>query len=307
MQVQLPGVLRYLCLLMVACVFSLSTPATYAQRKPKGSVSVVGEYHSGGASILLKRDKTFVVTYASDDRLPVTWIGTYAFQDNHITFNSSTPPDGSRTTIMPDSSKNRNQKTSLPAKSAPSTALPLKSLVVVPWGKRLYLMSDEQVRDFCNDINLGREPRWSFYGSYFARLRSHRVFELEAATGKPLLPAPWGTFLLDNPVTGAITNIEHTGREGKGPLGPGGEIVAITVDGGSRQGLQPGMLLYMHSTPEFAKKYTSNYQYARIKRVTAEECVAEFTTFVPDLPVNIGTAASTRMDMSTVEYYLKGK
>ncbi len=59
----------------------------------------------------------------------------------------------------------------------------------------------------------------------------------------------------------------------------------------------------MHGTPEFIEKYLDGDKYAIVRSVKPNECVAEFTTYVPDLPVKVGMTASTRLDKSTVEYY----
>lgn len=64
--------------------------------------------------------------------------------------------------------------------------------LVVNWGPRRYLVPQEDVRDFCNAVNQGSEPRTHVWGQYYLRVGD----EKKAAGGDPDLPAKWKPLLI---------------------------------------------------------------------------------------------------------------
>jgi hypothetical protein len=113
---------------------------------------------------------------------------------------------------------------------------PLKTeftLLPVKWGERIYLIDEDDLKDFANAINLGLEPRAElssepYYGSFFLRESDLQ----KSVSGKPSLPAEWQSFLLSKPVTAKIVAIELQGK-----------TKIATINRGSRDGLKVGMKL----------------------------------------------------------------
>jgi hypothetical protein len=80
--------------------------------------------------------------------------------------------------------------------------------VPIEWAERRYLIPDEEMIDFCNEINLGYEPRKGPNGSYFLREGDWE----KAVSGFPTLLGSWNHFLLPEPISGTITEITDIGH-----------------------------------------------------------------------------------------------
>ncbi len=119
----------------------------------------------------------------------------------------------------------------------------------IRWGRRIYLVAEDEVVAFCNSVNDGGEPRNEAYGMALLRENDWDV----PVTGKPDVPEKVREYLLANPVRGRL--VRHTSR-GKG-----------VVDRGSDQGLRPGMILYSQIEYELC-------QY-RIVSTSATSCQVE--------------------------------
>ena len=107
------------------------------------------------------------------------------------------------------------------------------SLVPVKWDERTYLIFESDLKNFANAVNLGVEPRSEthseiWFGSFFRREGD----EQKSVSGKPMLPAEWQSYLLDEPVTAKITATEKQGEDNLG-----------IIDRGSRDSLKVGMVL----------------------------------------------------------------
>ena len=113
---------------------------------------------------------------------------------------------------------------------------PLKTeftLLPVKWGERIYLIDEDDLKDFSNAINLGLEPRNElrsepYYGQFYLRESDLS----KSASGKPSLPTEWQSFILSKPVTAKIVAVE-----------PQGKTKIATINRGSRDGLKVGMKL----------------------------------------------------------------
>jgi hypothetical protein len=79
----------------------------------------------------------------------------------------------------------------------------INNLVPVNWGKRRYLVPQQQGIAFCNSVNLGEEPRDNGYGD-FALGEGHKEFPV---TGLPEVPAQWAGYLLKSPVRGEVIEL----------------------------------------------------------------------------------------------------
>jgi prepilin-type N-terminal cleavage/methylation domain-containing protein len=73
--------------------------------------------------------------------------------------------------------------------------LPLK------WGSRWYLIPPEKLRDFCDAIIRGDEPRDEMAGRFYCLGLDTQV------SGKPDLPEPWATYLKKHLVIGTIVEV----------------------------------------------------------------------------------------------------
>jgi hypothetical protein len=82
-------------------------------------------------------------------------------------------------------------------------------LVPVTWDQRLYLVPQNDILGFSNQVNRGVEPvsRGSM-GNYFLREGDWD----RPAEGKPDLPGEWKERLLDKPVTGLVAGKDPSGR-----------------------------------------------------------------------------------------------
>jgi hypothetical protein len=129
-----------------------------------------------------------------------------------------------------------------------SSSLPA-SLRAVTWGDRLYLVADSELIDFCNAVNDGGEPRDLAWGSFFLREEDWS----RPATGAPKVPDGYREQLLSAPVRGRlVARIDE--RSG-------------TVDRGERDGLRPGMTLYLQRAFDLVSY--------RVRRVASATCEVE--------------------------------
>lgn len=106
------------------------------------------------------------------------------------------------------------------------------SLRPIVWGERLYLVSDRELTDFCNDINTGEEPRSESFGGRFLRVEDWFL----PAPSRPAVPESVRDLILDAPVRGMLIGrlTDQTG----------------TIDRGRSSGLRPGMVLYLQKAFE---------------------------------------------------------
>jgi len=112
--------------------------------------------------------------------------------------------------------------------------------VPVTWGARVYLVPADDVIGFCGAVNSGEEPRSNMHGNYLLR----RGDEAKPVEGWPAVPAAYRVCLLPEPVQAAVIAVgSSTTRTGKGTV----EFreTPVTIDAGTKHGLQPGMQLYV--------------------------------------------------------------
>lgn len=127
-----------------------------------------------------------------------------------------------------------------------------KPIHVVRWGDRTYLIRSDEFTDFCNAINSGREPRNGPHGRFFLK---DKDWELPA-TGRPALPAVYAAHLLNGPMCGEIIEVgeEETETVTRGAMKAAIEqqVVPLTINVGSADGVVEGMEFYMFAPPEDA-------------------------------------------------------
>ncbi len=78
--------------------------------------------------------------------------------------------------------------------SIPKEYFPLR------WGARIYLVATNELVDFCNSINGGREPRGDLYGRHYLRKKDWD----KPVFGMPEIPVAWAEYLISKPIKGEI-------------------------------------------------------------------------------------------------------
>jgi hypothetical protein len=111
-----------------------------------------------------------------------------------------------------------------PGNSLPTSFWPIR------WGGRVYLAAADELAEFCNFVNDGTEPRREAQGSVFLRENDWDL----AVSGKPDVPQEMRSHLLARPVRGRI--VRHV------------TTTSAVVNRGARDGLQPGMILYLQGS-----------------------------------------------------------
>lgn len=114
-----------------------------------------------------------------------------------------------------------------PAEEGGEGGLSLR-LRVVRWGERTYLVPEDELLEFANEINHGDEPRSGAHGSFYLREDDWE----RPATGAPDLPAAYADLILAAPVRGKVLGKKK------------GASDSFEIDLGTRDGLKPGMELY---------------------------------------------------------------
>lgn len=142
----------------------------------------------------------------------------------------------------------------------------------VHWGVRLYLVPTNQVPVFCDDINLGFEPRNKMYGFHYLRKNDYD----QPVTGKPLLPEGWSKYVLDRLVSGKVTE-SVSNRE-------------AWIDAGSEVGLLEGMELRVH-TFGFSGSGT-----AHVKAVEPGRCLIVRAATSPGCRLTVGQRVTSRFE-----------
>jgi hypothetical protein len=100
-----------------------------------------------------------------------------------------------------------------------------QELLVVPWGRRTYLLRTTQRIDFCNWINMGLEPRQSEWMSLFLlREGDYRT----VVTGPPELPSDWRSCILKAPLRAKVIAVKNR---------------TVTISAGGQSGVFMGMEL----------------------------------------------------------------
>jgi hypothetical protein len=133
-------------------------------------------------------------------------------------------------------------------------------LLPIRWGKRLYLLAEGEILEFCNAINLGAEPRDKIYGRFYIRTKLDIDLvdrrgppRLEAVGGLPEIPKECEPFLIKRPLRGRVTEIEDN------------KMVRINL--GARDGIRKGMDLWVQAERGFG--------FVTVVGVEMRSCTAE--------------------------------
>lgn len=110
-------------------------------------------------------------------------------------------------------------------------------LVVVTWGDEVFLVPPHAMLRFVNGVNAGSHP------NMFLRRDGALPLVLEEHT-KPDLPEPWGSRVLDHPLTAEVVSVGAPRPEAiAGTID--GHVSTVTLDKGSDAGVFPGMRLHL--------------------------------------------------------------
>lgn len=148
-----------------------------------------------------------------------------------------------------------------------SKMLPTRFLSV-KWGNRLYLIPEDEVIKFCNEINQGREPRDDVNGLFYLR----RGDEKKPVIGFPDLPRQWRDYLLKEPIDGQVVSVEK------------GKVAVVSI--GKKHGIRAGMLL----TATNSKRSLSS----QLEVISIEEETAKAKVIYADEKVEVGDKVSTK-------------
>ena len=113
-------------------------------------------------------------------------------------------------------------------------------LVPVRWGERRYLIADDELLRFVNDVNGGLEPRGDVHGSNLLR----RGDEAKPVEGKPELPKEAAELLLDQPVEGTLVTVHESSIETIDEWKF--RMTVATIDRGADDRLRVGHLLHFN-------------------------------------------------------------
>ena len=138
----------------------------------------------------------------------------------------------------------------------------------ISWGVRLYLIPQDQMLDFVNVINQGREPRKDKLGNFYLREGD----EKKPVEGIPVLPSQWNDYLLQKPIEGKVIKVER-------------RKVAI-VNVGKKNGLKVGMLLTARDSRET--------RFTQLNVISVEDETAKAKTWYRDDKVRKDDIVSTK-------------
>lgn len=112
---------------------------------------------------------------------------------------------------------------------------------VVPWGPRVYLLSDNEMIRFANYVNAGWEPHYGPRGSFMQRYREGLLL----VTGKPKVPEQFTPYFLDGVVGATVVSLGSAPAVAPRYLSEGQVALIAIVDEGRRAGLFVGMSLFV--------------------------------------------------------------
>jgi hypothetical protein len=206
-------------------LLTLSFHALKAQRPDFTFEQLAGKYSAGhkyfASTITLGKDGTYQEDSGGcTDEFFIS--GKYSISSNKVIFQaekSAHNRHGEERTVENDTHKSEK--------------------LIINWGKRLYLIDEEELKEFVDAVNLGIEPRRTltsdmlFLGSFFLKSEEPDFWKpLQKTDGYPILSEQWNSYLIKKFVTATIIKIENQGNE-----------KIATINKGKNAGLKIGMKL----------------------------------------------------------------
>ncbi len=126
----------------------------------------------------------------------------------------------------------------LPHDDLPAHGIP-PEFIPVSWGSRHYLISPNEMIEFCNSVNAGSGRRKFPFGSHLLRQGDEKL----EVVGLPKIPSEFQELLLVKPIEATITSV------GPNKLQPRSDdlkikYTSVTINAGRNKGVRPGMELY---------------------------------------------------------------
>lgn len=165
-------------------------------------------------------------------------------------------------------------------------------LLPVPWGERRYLISPDDMVDFCNKINSELEPREDLWSSPFLRPGD----EKKPVTGYPKLPKKYQGFLLKEPIEAEIIAVHET-ETGK----PCGEFnlfyrTKVDLNVGRSQKVFRGMSFGIR-TPQHARLGITVVRVVNVGERNSQACVGHATELLrPEIGWSLTTGNPWRSE-----------
>lgn len=206
----------------------------------------------------------------TNESLLLSPAGEFSFESHGCT---SFPPR--------EQGKFREEKGLFHFEGAESGEMSGRRLRLVRWGERAYMIPDERLIAFANDVNQGWEPRYRAHGSHFMRQGGDAI---PPASGRPRVPKAVEPYLLDRVVDSVIVSVGASVELSSSSHREGERETSIEVDAGSEAGLLPGMELKLRGGLDGD---------ATISRVGARSSTA---LLVSTAPPQAGWRLSTRFD-----------
>lgn len=161
-------------------------------------------------------------------------------------------------------------------------AYALAPLYPIKWSTWRFLLSNEQILEFCNAINQGPQPRKQITADFYHR-EADREKKLE---GLPALPGEWNRYLLKKPISATITQVRADR--------------SATIDRGSKDGIQKGMHFKAHGGKGDRHPYREvevasvDVQSSVIRQVSPECAWRQQLSYFGDGPLISGEKVTSR-------------
>jgi len=138
--------------------------------------------------------------------------------------------------------------------SGPSEPSIKRTLVLIGWGQRHYLIPPDEMQELRDAIIEGREPREDAHGRFFIRL------PIAPADGLPDSPPAWADALREGLLLGRVTGVSAVGIA---------KVGRATVSLGAKEGLREGdVLTVQRHVPSYVRRLL-------VVSVTDHSCVAD--------------------------------
>lgn len=250
--------------LLVPAAGAAEAPGDHALERIEAAIKKAGPRHPWAGTYYLGDG------LGTNETLLLSPAGEYYFESSGCT---SFPP--------PQRGKFREDAGVLRFEGAEGEDMTGRTYHVVPWGKRVYLLSEGGLISFANDYNQGLEPRWEGHGFNFLRRDGG---EIPLASGRPRVPKDVEPYLLDRAVDVSVVTAGASVVIATESVRKGSLETTIEVDAGKEAGLLPGMELKVRGDLDGD---------ATISRVDARTSTA---VLVSTVPPRAGWRLSTRYD-----------
>jgi hypothetical protein len=111
-------------------------------------------------------------------------------------------------------------------------------LVHIPWGERSYLVEPDELIWFCNEVNLGEEPRNERDGFFYLRDGDSE----KQVKGQPRVPEEVRDYILPKPIVAKVVRVmpyeKNVRIKGRPILEEG---YPVLIERGRKDGVRPGM------------------------------------------------------------------